>query len=297
VAGRLRDSDARQAVAEIERLLDEAERMDDQGHSLATEVVQALLQLYGEGLSRIVSVLDECEATEVRNRLTEDELVSHLMLLHDLHPVSLEARIVQALDDVRPYLKSHGGNVELLAVEGSVARLRLEGSCSGCPSSAVTLRLAVEEAVYKAAPEIERVEAEGVVEPKRVVRPLAVVPGNTAAVAARTGNVGPWLPVDGIEDLERDSTRVLSVGGERLLLVHLADGTRFAHHAECPGCGDALDEVTLADSEIVCSACGLRYDVRRAGRCVDDPDLQLEPLPLLTTEAGLVTVAIEAHAR
>ncbi|MDX6532664.1 MAG: hypothetical protein QOF68_408 [Gaiellales bacterium] len=296
MAGRLRDNEARHAVAEIERLLDEAERLDDEGHSLATEIVQALLQLYGDGLARVITVIDECGAAEVRERLTADELVSHLLLLHDLHPVSLETRIVQALDDVRPYLKSHGGNVELLGVEGSVARLRLEGSCSGCPSSAVTLRLAVEEAIYKAAPEIERVEAEGVVEPKRVARPLAIVPGNPAAVAARTETVGPWLPVDGIEDLEPGSTMVQAVAAERLLFVHLADGTRFAHHAECPSCGDALEEVTLSDSRIACPACGLRYDVRRAGRCVDNPDLQLEPLPLLTTETGLVTVALEAPA-
>jgi Fe-S cluster biogenesis protein NfuA/nitrite reductase/ring-hydroxylating ferredoxin subunit len=296
VAGQVRESDARQAVAEIERLLDEAERLDDEGHSLATEIVQALLQLYGDGLARVITVIDECGAADVRDRLTADELVSHLLLLHDLHPVNVETRIVEALDEVRPYLTSHGGNVELIGVEGGVARLRLEGSCSGCPSSAMTLKLAVEEAVYKAAPEIERVEAEGVVEPKRVARPLAVVPGNTASAGSPAGNASPWLPVDGIADLEPGSTRVQAVAGERLLFVHLADGGRFAHHAECPGCGDALGEVTLADSQLVCTACGLRYDVRRAGRCVDDPDLQLEPLPLLTTEAGLVTVAIEAPA-
>jgi Fe-S cluster biogenesis protein NfuA/nitrite reductase/ring-hydroxylating ferredoxin subunit len=294
VAARLRDAEARYAVAEIERLLDEAERLDDQGHTLATEVVQALLQLYGEGLARIVALIDECEAAELRDRLTDDELVSHLLLLHDLHPVSVEARIIQALDDVRPYLKSHGGNVELLAVEGVVARLRLEGSCSGCPSSAVTLRLAVEEAVLKAAPEIERVEAEGVVEqqPRRIARPLAVVPGNAVA---RSTEEGPWIPVEGMGDMPPDSIRVIAVGGERLLFVRLGDGSRFAHQSTCPACGDALDEAALSGSEVICVGCGLRYDVRRAGRSLDDPELRLDPLPLLATVDGVVTVAIEAR--
>lgn len=293
--GRMGDTEARLAVAQIERLLDEAERFDDEGHSLATEVVQALLQLYGEGLSRIVTVIDECGAAEVRDRLTADELVSHLMLLHDLHPVSVETRIVQALDEVRPYLRSHGGNVELLSVEGSVARLRLEGSCSGCPSSAVTLRLAVEEAVYKAAPEIERIEAEGVVEPKRIARPLAVVPGNPGGVAARNEAAGPWLAVEDLDELKPGSTAIRTVAGEPLLFVRLDDGSRFAHHAACPGCKDTLEGAVLSGSEVTCGSCGLCYDVRRAGRCVDDPELQLEPLPLLTTDAGVVTVAIEAR--
>src|ERR687894_1696842 len=95
----------------------------------------------------------------------EDELVTHLLLLHGLHPLDVETRVVQALEEVRPYLRSHGGNVELLEIEGGVARLRLEGSCDGCPSSAVTLKLAIEEAVLKAAPDLERIEAEGVAEP------------------------------------------------------------------------------------------------------------------------------------
>jgi Fe-S cluster biogenesis protein NfuA len=82
-------------------------------------------------------------------------------MLHGLHPVPLETRVRAALDDVRPYLESHGGNVELLSLEGGVARLRLEGSCSGCPSSTVTLKLAIEDAIYKAAPDIAGVEADG----------------------------------------------------------------------------------------------------------------------------------------
>ena len=67
--------------------------------------------------------------------MTDDELVSHLLLLHGLHPVSLGDRVLDALDEVRPYLESHGGDVELVGMEGPVVRLRMQGSCSGCPSS------------------------------------------------------------------------------------------------------------------------------------------------------------------
>ena len=66
-----------------------------------------------------------------------------------------------ALDEVRPYLASHGGDVELLGVEDGVVRLRLEGSCNGCPSSAMTLKLAIEEAIARAAPDVERDRGRG----------------------------------------------------------------------------------------------------------------------------------------
>ena len=92
--------------------------------------------------------------------LAADDLVSHLLLLHDLHPVDLEARVARGLAEVRPYLESHGGNVELVAVEDGVARVRLQGSCRTCPSSAATLRSAVEAAVLRAAPDLLGITAE-----------------------------------------------------------------------------------------------------------------------------------------
>jgi Fe-S cluster biogenesis protein NfuA len=144
-------------VARIDALLDEVEALDPRGRDTATELAQALLDLHGEGLARI---MEHCSALPV-----EDELVAHLLLLHGLHPVPLEQRVHGALDEVRPYLVAHGGGVELLAIDGGVVRLRLLGACHGCPSSAVTLKLAVEEAIERAAPDVERIEAEGEPEP------------------------------------------------------------------------------------------------------------------------------------
>jgi Fe-S cluster biogenesis protein NfuA len=126
----------------------------------ALEAVQAVVDLYGEALARIVAGADP----------VEDDLVSHLLLVHDLHPVDIETRCRQALEEVRPYLGSHGGDVELLGVEDGVARLRLAGTCNGCPSSTITLKNAIEEALLKAAPDLERIEAEGVAEPSPLVQ-------------------------------------------------------------------------------------------------------------------------------
>jgi Fe-S cluster biogenesis protein NfuA len=135
-------------VERIETLLDQLE-----GRPEVDELVQALLELYGEGLRRIAARFDMRE-------LAGDELVDHLLFLHGLHPVPLEQRVSGALDEMRPYLDSHGGDVRLLGVEDGVVRLQLQGSCSGCPSSAVTLRQGIEQAIYRAAPDVDRIEAE-----------------------------------------------------------------------------------------------------------------------------------------
>ena len=133
---------------------------DPAARETATAGGPALLELYGEGLARLVGHVAEHDDGRLAAALAGDELVSHLLLLHGLHPVPLEARVRGALDEVRPYLASHGGGVELLGIEDGVVRLRMEGSCDGCPSSAATLTLAIEDAIQKAAPDVRAIEAE-----------------------------------------------------------------------------------------------------------------------------------------
>jgi len=139
-------------IERVEALLDRVETFPPEQRDVTTELVQELLGMYGEGLARIVAACDVP---------VEDELVAHLLLLHGLHPVPVERRVAGALDEVRPYLVAHGGGVELLRVEDGVVHLRLEGACNGCPSSALTLKTAVEEAIMRAAPDVERIEADG----------------------------------------------------------------------------------------------------------------------------------------
>ncbi len=127
------------------------------------QIVQAILELHGTGLSRLLEHVAEAgEAGRgILDACARDDVVSGLLLLHGLHPLDVEARVRQALDSVRPYLRSHGGNVELLEVGDGLVRLRLAGSCHHCPSSSLTMQQTVEEAIYNRAPEIEAVEVEG----------------------------------------------------------------------------------------------------------------------------------------
>lgn len=129
----------------------------------AEELVRTVVALYGEGLERLLSVLDVelgDRADELFVRLCEDKLIEGLLCLHGFHPIPLEARVEAAIVSVLPYIKSHRGNMELSRIEGDVVYLRLEGSCDGCPGSTATLKLAVERAITERAPEIREVRAE-----------------------------------------------------------------------------------------------------------------------------------------
>jgi Fe-S cluster biogenesis protein NfuA/nitrite reductase/ring-hydroxylating ferredoxin subunit len=283
----LDDSEARGLVARVEALLEELESLPDRGaREKAMELVEALLDLYGEGLERIVAQVAERDDGELAQALADDELVSHLLLLHGLHPLPLEARVRAALDEVRPYLESHGGNVDLLAVEDGVARLRLEGSCSGCPSSSMTLKLAIEEAIQKAAPDIERIEADGAVAP--APRPALLQLEVAESLGPPTDS---WAMAGGLPELSNGGPLLKRISGESVLFISL-DGTFYAYRPSCPGCEESLASGALRGVELACPGCGNRYDVVRAGRCLDAPQLHLEPVPLLVDDNGLVKVAL-----
>ena len=155
--------EARELVGRAESLLERIEALPDaNARTTSAEALQGLLELYGEGFSRLLAIIARTGDENTLRAFADDELLSHLLMLHDLHPVSIEARVQNALEEVRPYLESHGGDVELLGVERGVVHLRLQGSCQGCPSSTLTLKSAIEEAIFKAAPDVMSIEAEGV---------------------------------------------------------------------------------------------------------------------------------------
>ena len=299
----MEDHEARERVARVEALLGEVEALaDPAAKEKALEVVQALLDLYGEGLERLVTVLAERDDGELAEAVAADELVSHLLLLHGLHPVPLETRVHTALEEVRPYLESHGGNVELLGVDDGIARLRLEGSCSGCPSSTVTLKLAIENAIHKAAPDVIEIAAEGAVESAPAPQliqlevPVSSGPAADAAPPEPEGN-GSWSTAGGMPELSGpgDGPLLKEVAGEALMFLKL-NGAFYAYRPRCPGCEGSLDDAVVEGTELSCANCGNRYDVLRAGRCLDAPALHLEPVPLLVDDGGLVKVALGAVA-
>jgi len=283
------DKGLQERVARMETLLGEIETLPDQNaRSKAAEVVGVLLDLYGEGLARMMEVVAEGEERErTFDAFAEDELISHLLLLHGLHPLDLETRVIMALEEVRPYLRSHGGNVKLLGVKEGVARLRMQGSCSGCPSSTVTLRLAIEEAIQKSAPDLEGIEAEGVAEEPKPAPTIVAGPTLRKKEKKRQQEDGAsWTVVGGLPQLPSGGMLVKEVSDEPVLFLKLGDDF-YAYRHLCPGCGESLEGGGLDEAVLTCWGCSRRYDVRRAGRCLDDPQLHLEPIPLLVDEVAV----------
>ncbi|MCO6005569.1 NifU family protein [Actinoallomurus purpureus] len=157
--------DVRTTGDRVDALLAELGRLADATTvAKVEELLRSVVGLYGAGLERVMEIVTETGAAEALRRLTGDELVSGLLILHELHPLTAEERVLAALDDVRPYLGLHDGGVELLGIDDEgVVRLRLEGTCHGCPSSRVTVAQAIERAIAGAAPEISRVDVDGLV--------------------------------------------------------------------------------------------------------------------------------------
>jgi Fe-S cluster biogenesis protein NfuA len=146
----------------IEQLLDELQATaEPRSCARAEELLRLVAELYGAGLSRIVELANE-GAPALIDAMAADELVASLLLVHGLHPESMASRVEGALASVRPLLAVHAGDVEVLGIDeraGTVV-LRLLGSCDGCPSSSVTLQLAVERAIMDAAPEVVRIDVD-----------------------------------------------------------------------------------------------------------------------------------------
>lgn len=69
-----------------------------------------------------------------------------------------EENVEKVLDELRPYLMADGGNVDLVEIEGPVVKLKLQGACGSCPSSAMTLKMGIERRLREFIPEIAEVE-------------------------------------------------------------------------------------------------------------------------------------------
>ena len=177
-----------------------------------------------------------------------------------------------ALDSVRPYMESHGGNVELLSLEHGVARIHLQGSCSDCSASSVTLELAIKQALEEAAPDLEGLEVEGM--------------GSEATASSESS----WIGVESVASLADGSLAAVSVAGSDLVVANV-DGSLLAYRDRCASCGAPLHGGLLMAGALSCPECARSFFLPSAGRSMDGDRLQLEPVPLLREE-GLVKVAL-----
>jgi Fe-S cluster biogenesis protein NfuA/nitrite reductase/ring-hydroxylating ferredoxin subunit len=274
----------------IEGLLQELGAVaDPRIRAKAEELVRLLMELYGSALARVLEIVDDTgSADEIFDRLAADDLVASLLVLHGLHPLNVETRIARALDRVRPYLGSHGGDVKFLGVNEGVVHLRLEGSCHGCPSSTVTMKLAIEKAIEEAAPEVVRIEVEGA-SPALSAASFgngASPKNHQAATQDLEISSGQWIALDKPPEITTGNLALTQLAGMSILLCRVGE-TFYAYQDSCSSCGSGLRGSALQENILTCSACARRYDLCRAGQCLDLSELHLAPLPLLVEKDGM----------
>lgn len=287
----------RSAGDRIQNLLDASAAGGPAALGRAEALVAELTDLYGAGMRRMLSIAAETDPTLIE-RLAADDLVASLMLVHDLHPYAVERRVEDALDDVRPYLGSHGGDVTLLGVvdaaDGPVVRLALAGSCKSCPSSAATLELTVDDAVRAAAPEISAIE---VVAAEAYPLP-GLIPADSLMTRVHARSGAAWCPAPDIGALEPGEVGGFTVAGVTVLACRVDDGL-FAYHDRCGNCGQSMAGAALhrrmggaAGAAVLrCPRCRTHFDVVHAGAGLDGTAAHLEPVPLLVRD-GVLSLAV-----
>ena len=257
---------------------------DPAARGMLQECLESVLSFYGHGLERILELVDQAgpDGAKVGEALVHDPGVRGLLLIHGLHPVPLETRLREALDQVRPYMESHGGDVELVGLENDYAKLRLQGHCKTCPSSTVTLELAVRAAIEEACPDLAGFEVEG----------IAPDPESTSETFVHVPAAAPeWTRIESAGELADSGFMSVRTEAEPLLICKVNDRL-YAYRDHCPACNLPLHLGELKAGLIICSL-GHRFDARRAGLCPDDANLHLEPLPLLAKD-GVVKVSLRA---
>lgn len=178
-------------VGELDELLDHLqqviERLEGHDPEVAADTVallDGLEALHRHAVQRLAEGVGRDHVEQVAEREPAVRwLLSAYGALDDPRLAEL------ALDDVRPYLHGHGGEVEVLDVQAGVVRVRLSGACSGCTASAITLQHGVEEALRDHLPgfrglQVEEDDAEPhappgptLLEPQDGRRSLPIIPG------------------------------------------------------------------------------------------------------------------------
>jgi Fe-S cluster biogenesis protein NfuA/nitrite reductase/ring-hydroxylating ferredoxin subunit len=301
----------RTAGDRIQTLLDSCAASGAAAFERAQQLVREVVGLYGAGLERIMQLAeasgsDSEHAPDLAERLATDDLVASLLLVHGLHPHDVHRRVSDALDRVRPYLGSHGGDVDLLEVtddpEGPRVLLAFRGSCKSCPSSAVTLELAVEDAVRAAAPEISSIE---VVTPEPTKSPDAktVIPAESLLAPLRSNGrshsngasnghgATAWHAVPELAELAPGEVAGFGVADTVVVACRVGEQL-FTYRDHCPVCDDSLAGVELHGALLRCPRCRTDFDVVHAGAGASDGSRgHLDPLPLLTRD-GVLSVAL-----
>jgi Fe-S cluster biogenesis protein NfuA/nitrite reductase/ring-hydroxylating ferredoxin subunit len=251
------------AVAELEALVQTLER---EGDERALFLLQLIDAIHRPALERILAGDLEHPAARA------------LLAMYDLGDVDETTLVEEALDDVRPYIHSHGGEVELLDVADGIVRLRLRGACHGCAASAITLRRGIEHALREHYPAFKEIAAE----------PSVPEPSALLQIAPMKRPV--FVDIGEVDDLPPGSLRGVVADDVPILLANVAHEL-YAFRNACPLDGKPLDGGRLTGAVLVCPWHNCAYDARSGKRVDEGTGAGLAVIPI-ALERGAVRVAV-----
>ena len=248
----------------------------DEGQRNTVQALRCALDaLNKEALARLIrTIKTEPVALGALKAAVADEVVYAVLRHHELIKPSLHERVEQALDEVRPMLASHGGNVELVSIEPpDTVEIRLLGACDGCPASGLTLSEGVEKAIHARCPEITHIhKAKGLGGAGVVVRPGEPVPIRFVSPFARGDETG-WQRACHLAQVPEGDVRVFEVAGESVLIGRFGERVVCYQNA-CAHAGMPLDLAAVEDGVLTCPHHGFKYALD-SGECLTLPEVQL----------------------
>ncbi|MCB0037308.1 MAG: NifU family protein [Anaerolineales bacterium] len=267
----------------VDMAMMEVQKLDSADKAKALDLKRAIEEFHKVGITRIVQRLkSDPRGKELLFELVDVPEVYALFAMHGIVRADIQTQASRVLEMVRPFMRSHGGDVELVKVEGETAFVKLHGACNGCSMSAVTLRNGVEEALKEHLPQIKQVE----VVPTEPEAGMILL--DTVSINGKGGGleddkqltIGGWVKGPPVDEVEEGRPFCLNTANGSVLLIRL-ENKFFAYKNECSHMAMPLDGGML-DTEsciLTCPWHGFRYDVT-TGECMTAPQAQLEPFPL-----------------
>ncbi len=259
-------------LRDLEALEGAFEHWDEQQQGAIRAYRDSIEELHREAIRRIIaSVKQEPEGLARLKEALADEVVYSVLRHLGLIKASLQERVEEALDSVRPMLASHGGDVELVGVEApDTVKVRFLGACDGCPASQLTFVAGVKKAIQENCPEIEHIEE---------VRGLAAAPAGENVVRFVSpfalGTEGEWLRAAELAEIPEGGILQREIGGQDLLLSRNGAVVSAFQNA-CAHLGMPLDAGEATAGVLTCPYHGFRY-LLESGECLTAPEVQLEP--------------------
>ncbi len=245
---------------------------DEQQQATVLALKAAIDAINKETLTRLIRALksDPSALTALKGALSDDVVYS-VLRYHELVKPSLHERLEEALDSVRPYLESHGGNVEIVKVDPpNKVTIRLLGSCDGCPAAGLTLSAGVEKAINEYCPEItEIVKAKG----GPSAKPPSEQTINFVSPFANAADKG-WVRASTIDEIPDGDIKCIDLDGHSLLLSRFDQRVTCFENA-CSHLGMPMDMGSVKDGILTCPHHQFEYSLE-SGECLTAPEVQLQ---------------------